>query len=190
MVADVKALNFGFGGDTSYSTCHRGISPFTVAAVSQENASFQWRMQERTRWSTTHVLLDDAASLESSPGACPMSYEELMHLLTTYIYMAFLEKVVGILEKVVGTRCPHHTEVRAIHNFLLLKVVIYENMLPKKVVEVLWAIFVDARHYFSQLADGDDLPTSTLTFARHWLSSGSIKMMEGCPIRRLLGIND
>jgi hypothetical protein len=53
MAADLKALNFGFGGDTSYETCHRGISPFAVAAVSQENARYQRRMQERTR-RTTH----------------------------------------------------------------------------------------------------------------------------------------
>eukprot|EP00978_Attheya_sp_CCMP212_P025203 scaffold80708_cov51-Attheya_sp.AAC.2 len=62
MASDFKALNFGLGGDTSYATCHRGISPFAVAAVSQENASYQRRMQERTRWST-HLSLDDAASL-------------------------------------------------------------------------------------------------------------------------------
>eukprot|EP00978_Attheya_sp_CCMP212_P010913 scaffold26571_cov52-Attheya_sp.AAC.5 len=62
-------------------------------------------------------------------------------------------------------------------------------MSPDKVAEVLWAIFVDAQNYFSALAEGDVLPTSTLTFARHWLSSGSIKTTEGCPIQRLLGIN-
>jgi hypothetical protein len=179
MASDLKALNFGFGGDTSYATCHRGISPFAVAAVSQESASYQRRMQERTRRST-HLSLEDAASLESSPGACPTSYDGLIRLMTTY--MTFLEKV-------VGARCPHHTEVRAIRKILLQKVATYENMSPEKVAEVLWSIFVDARNYFSELAQGDVLPTSSLTFARHWLKSGSIKTTEGCPVHRLLGIN-
>eukprot|EP00978_Attheya_sp_CCMP212_P010520 scaffold25525_cov84-Attheya_sp.AAC.1 len=93
------------------------------------------------------------------------------------------------LEKVVGSRCPHHTEVRAIRKILLQKVATYENMSPDKVAEVLWSIFVDARNYFSELAQGDVLPTSSLTFARHWLKSGSIKTTEGCPVHRLLGIN-
>eukprot|EP00978_Attheya_sp_CCMP212_P009591 scaffold22746_cov52-Attheya_sp.AAC.7 len=88
-----------------------------------------------------------------------------------------------------GVRCPHHTEVRAIHKILLQKVATYESMSPDKVAEVLWVIFVDARNYFSALAEGDVLPTLTLTFARHLLRSGSIKTMEGCPIQRLLGIN-
>jgi hypothetical protein len=179
MAADFKALNFGFGGDTSYATCHRGISPFAVAAVSQENASFQRRIQERTKRST-HMSLDDVASLESIPGACPTTYDGLIRLMTTY--MTFVAKTVGV-------RCPHHTEVRAIRKILLQKVATYESMSPDKVAEVLWAIFVDARNYFSTLAEGDVLPTSTLTFARHWLSSGSIKTTEGCPIQKLLGIN-
>jgi hypothetical protein len=62
-------------------------------------------------------------------------------------------------------------------------------MSPEKVAEVLWSIFMDARNYFSQLAQGDVLPVSTLNLARHWLQSGSIKTTEGCPINRLLGIN-
>eukprot|EP00978_Attheya_sp_CCMP212_P010914 scaffold26571_cov52-Attheya_sp.AAC.6 len=116
MALDFKALNFGFGGDTSYDTCHRGLSPFVVAAVSQENARYQRRMQERTRRST-HLSLDDAASLESIPGACPTTYDGLIRLMTTY--MTFLAKTVGV-------RCPHHTEMRAIRKILLHKVATYE----------------------------------------------------------------
>eukprot|EP00978_Attheya_sp_CCMP212_P037528 scaffold177948_cov71-Attheya_sp.AAC.1 len=82
MVSDLKALNFGFGGDMSYATCHQGNSPFTVAAVSQESTSYQRRIQERTKRSTHLSLNADAASLEeSSPGACPTSYDGLICLL-------------------------------------------------------------------------------------------------------------
>jgi hypothetical protein len=80
-------------------------------------------------------------------------------------------------------------EVRAIRKILLQKVATYENMSPEKIAEILWSIFVDARSYFSELANGDVLPSSMLTFTRHWLKSGSIKTTEGCPINRLLGIN-
>jgi hypothetical protein len=39
MVTDMKDLRFGFGGDTSYATCHRGVSPFAVSFLNQEEVS-------------------------------------------------------------------------------------------------------------------------------------------------------
>eukprot|EP00978_Attheya_sp_CCMP212_P045823 scaffold361998_cov64-Attheya_sp.AAC.1 len=163
MALDLKALNFGLGGDTSYATCHRGIPPFAVAAVSQESASYQRSEDARKDQAVDPFIVGGCCLLGVIPRSMP--------------------------NFVVGSRCPHHTEARAIHKILLQKMATYKNMLPEKVAEVLWIIFVDAQNYFSELAQGDVLPTSSLTFARHWLKSGSIKMTEGYPIHRLLGIH-
>jgi hypothetical protein len=38
LVRDIKDLRFGFNNDLSFEICHHGISPFTVAAMSHEQA--------------------------------------------------------------------------------------------------------------------------------------------------------
>jgi hypothetical protein len=52
MVCDRKDLRFGWNQDFSLATCHHGISPFTVMAVSQETSSHRKRVQERVRRAT------------------------------------------------------------------------------------------------------------------------------------------
>jgi len=48
---------------------------------------------------------------------------------------------------------------------------------------------LDARLFFSTpLLPDSTLPESQLWCANAWLSSGSIKLIEGCPIDRLLGV--
>jgi hypothetical protein len=47
MAKDFKSLEFGYNGDTSYTTCHRGISPFMVIPVSLTVASQRRRAADR-----------------------------------------------------------------------------------------------------------------------------------------------
>jgi hypothetical protein len=70
MVCDLKDLRFGWNQDFSFATCHHGISPFAVVAVSQETASHQKRVQEQVQRATL-LTRDKVESLETSPGLCP-----------------------------------------------------------------------------------------------------------------------
>jgi hypothetical protein len=47
LVRDVKDLRFGFSNDLSFEICHRGISPFTVTAMSHEQVSSRKRLHDR-----------------------------------------------------------------------------------------------------------------------------------------------
>eukprot|EP00978_Attheya_sp_CCMP212_P023973 scaffold74623_cov41-Attheya_sp.AAC.1 len=60
-------------------------------------------------------------------------------------------------------------------------------MAPKDVAGLLWAIFCDARDFFSNPAVGDDLPETQLMPTRLWLETGSLKVPFNAPIERLLG---
>ena len=178
LAKDVKELNFGYGNDKSFETCHRGISPFGVSAVTQETASFRRRLAERAKQATT-LSMEDVATLESAPGPCPSTYDGLLRLLLAY------QK---LLRKVCGTLCGHYLEVRQIRRVLAINNAMYERVSPSQVAQVLWGIFLDARQFFSSTANGDDLPKSNLHFMRSWLESGSVKESIGCPVEKLLGV--
>jgi hypothetical protein len=113
MVRDLKDLRFGWNQDLSFETCHRGVSPFAVVAVSQENAAIQ------------RIL------------------------------------------------CRH--------------IAIYQGMSPQDVAQLLWAIFMDARIFYSNTA-GDPLPKSDLVMLQMLLGTGSVKTSLNCPVQRLLGM--
>jgi hypothetical protein len=75
---DFKNLDFGFNGDTSYSTCHCGISPFMVIPVSMAPASQQRRAADWYMRVGGSLTLDEVAGSETTPDATLWNYQELM----------------------------------------------------------------------------------------------------------------
>ena len=65
----------------------------------------------------------------------------------------------------------------------------FEKLPAESIAQILWSVHLDARMFFSTplLQDGT-LPESQLRFANGWLSSGSVKLIKGCPVDRLLGL--
>lgn len=178
LVADFKDLRFGYGGDLSYETCHRGITPFAVAAVSQEQASFRRRAQDRAN-RATFITQAELAILETRPSPCPRTYDGLLRMLLTYS---------RFLEVTCGPFCSHLLEVAGIRKVLCQRVAYYESMAPADVTQILWSIFADARSFFSSSTDDDDVPKSMLHLDRTWLATGSVKATTNCPVTQLLGL--
>jgi hypothetical protein len=177
LAKDIKDLCFGYGGDKEYESCHRGISPFAVVPVSATAASERRRAQERLS-RVSHMTSADAKELETSPGSCPTTYDALQRVLLTY--QTFLKIIFGPF-------CAHLIEVTAIRKTLSKRVDEYASMAPKDVAGLLWAIFCDARDFFSNPAVGEDLPETQLLPTRLWLETGSLKVPFNAPIERLLG---
>eukprot|EP00978_Attheya_sp_CCMP212_P001599 scaffold3275_cov62-Attheya_sp.AAC.1 len=143
LAKDIKEdLRFGYGGDKDYESCHRGISPFAVVPVSAAAASARRRAQDRLS-RVSHLTSADAQDLETSPGSCPTTHDALQRVLLTY--QTFLKVI-------FGPYCAHLLEVIAIRKTLSRRVDEYATMAPKDVVGLLWAIFCDARDFFSNPA--------------------------------------
>jgi hypothetical protein len=71
-----KDLSFGFNGDTSYTSCHCGISPFMVIPVSMNKASQSQRQWAAKRYAHmgTNLTLTYVAGAETVPDATPQNY--------------------------------------------------------------------------------------------------------------------
>ena len=179
LVRDVKDLRFGFNNDLSFEICHRGISPFTVTAMSHEQASSRKRLHERMS-RVSSLTSADVARMESQPNPCPRTCDGLLRLLATY------QKLLTVL---FGTHCKHFLEVRIMRRMLVEKYHQYAQLPAESIAQLLWNVHVDARRFFSTplLPDGT-LPQSQLRCANAWLDSGSIKRIENCPLDRLLGV--
>jgi hypothetical protein len=109
MAKDFKNLDFGYNGDASYSSCHRGISPFMVIPVTMAQASHCRRAADRYARVGTNLTLDEVAGAETAQDATPRTYRELMDVLKCYCFF---------LDRMLGSRCSHFQEVRAITRML------------------------------------------------------------------------
>ena len=119
LVRDVKDLRFGFNNDlSSFEICHRGISPFTVVAMSHEQASSRKRLHERMS-RVSFLTSPDVARMESQLNPCPRMCEGLLRLLATY------QKLLTVL---FGTQCKYFLEVRAMRRMLVLKLPQFEKL--------------------------------------------------------------
>jgi hypothetical protein len=177
MAKDMKELNFGYGGDKDYESCHRGISPFAVIPVSAASASARRRAQQRLS-QVSFMTSADARELETAPSSCPTTYDALQRVLLAYT---------TFLKTIFKGGCLHFIEVLAIRRVLSRKVNEYAGMAPADVAGLLWAIFCDARDFFSVPATQTDVPVSNLLITRMWLETNSIKTTYNVPTERLLG---
>jgi hypothetical protein len=179
LVSDIKECKYGLGWDTSYRNCHRGISPFAVPHMSmkhqQERNAYQDRLQ---RASTT--TLTDIEKGESSPSPAPRDYHGLLQLLSNYV---------RLLSVIVGTRSAHTREVIAIRRKLREKVDLYIDVGPREILYLLWAIFLDAREFFSQQVEPhEELPESQLRYTTNFIGVGRIPLdIMGVPLEQFGG---
>lgn len=178
MAKDVKELNFGFGMDVTYRSCHRGISPFAVVVGSMAKASMRNRLADRMRRATM-LSVADIENSDSTPDPIPTSFTGLMDLLNRYTIF---------LERVVGLRCNHRAMVMRVALALRDQASLFENITPRQVASLLWAIFIDARRFFSSAADVTTgvLPSSNLTFLVSQVQSGFLSKNSGVPYEDLV----
>lgn len=179
MAKDFKDLEFGYNGDTSYSTCHRGISPFMVIPVSLAVASQRRRAADRYARVGGNLTLEEVTGAETAPDSTPRSYTELMDLLRSYMFY---------LQRLFGARCSHFQEVRAITRILGRSRREFEGITPRQVATILWHVFTDARRFFSTTIDLTGcLPESNLRVARGMIATTMIPEMVNVPYDQLLG---
>ena len=81
---DKKELNFGFGEDVTYQSCHRGLSPFAVVNVSMATMSLRQRKAERYAKVTFQTSADVEAN-DLFPDPIPTTFLEAAELLKRYI---------------------------------------------------------------------------------------------------------
>jgi hypothetical protein len=167
LVSDIKDCKYGLGWDTSYRNCRRGLSPFAVLHMSMQHQQERSAYQERLCQAST-TTIDDVEKGESSPSPAPRDYHSLLQVLYNYI---------RLLTVVLGTQSAHTREVIAIRRKLRVKIDLYIDFEPHKIIYLLWAIFLDARAFLSQqVGPMDTLPESQLRYTNNFLGVGRIPM--------------
>jgi hypothetical protein len=138
----------------------------------QERNAYQDRLQKATT-----TTLGDIEKGESSPSPAPRDYHGMLQLLSNYI------RLLGIL---VGTRSAHTREVIAIRRKLREKIDLYIDVGPWEIIFLLWAIFLDAREFFShQVGPTEVLPESQLRYTTNFIGVGRIPMdIMGVPLQQ------
>jgi hypothetical protein len=177
MARDVKDLNFGSNNDTSYSGCHRGISPFTVVPVLSATAAKRKRREQRLM-QVTSIRYDDLPKIESNPDPLPKDFAGLLHLLKSYM---------ALLMVVVGVKCPHYIQVRSIGLELNSNRQAFENVNARDVATIVWQIFLDSRRFFTDaINDTGTPPVSRLAHLLGNIQAGHIPVFNNVPFRELL----
>jgi hypothetical protein len=176
LISDIKDCKYGLGWDTSYRNCHRGISPFAVPHMSMKHQQERNAYQDRLQRATT-TTLGDIEKGESSPSPAPRDYHGMLQLLSNYI------RLLGVI---VGTRSSHTREVIAIRRKLREKIDLYIDVGPREIIFLLWAIFLDAREFFShQVGPTEALPESQLRYTTNFIGVGRIPMdIMGVPLEQ------
>ena len=152
LVTDVKELKFGWQGITSFESCHRGISPFSVPSSSLEVHQRLRALEEDAELATT-TLADIRATRTRSP-TCPGDYYSLLQMLCSYI---------KLLMMMFGTACEHVTSATPIFFLLQERMATFHVMTRDQVAHLLWAISIDARAYFNTPHDiMENPPVSSL----------------------------
>jgi hypothetical protein len=111
LVADVKALRYGWNGDLSYSSCHHhGISPFAITTVTAEQASSHRRPEDRLSRVTTTLTTQDLERTKTSPSQISTDYNGFWALLHSYFCL---------LRVLFETECTHYGGVCGLHMVLV-----------------------------------------------------------------------
>jgi hypothetical protein len=165
---DIVGYNFGYGMGNDYQQCHHGISPFAVAVYSRREKSTFDMLDQQTESATTRTMSDVKAHRRNPPKS-PNVVDELLQWLKNYI--CFLGTLFGGLS-------PHLKQVKRITATVRSnKRVMATHMNRDMIAQILWAIFGDARQFFSKCAttrdfsDPDNLPQSHLQAVHSILAS-------------------
>jgi hypothetical protein len=165
LVADIRDCKYGLGWDTSYRNCHRGISPFAVPHMSLRHQQERQVIQDRLGKASS-TTTDDVEKAESKPSPAPKDYHGLLQLLSNYI---------RLLKATAGIQCKHLQEVTAIRRTLRSRVDLFVDVKCREIIHILWAIFLDAREFFShQIDDSAPIPESQLKYTAAFLSLGRV----------------
>jgi hypothetical protein len=165
LVADIRDCKYGLGWDTSYRNCHRGLSPFAVPHMSLKHQQERQVVQDRLGQASS-TTTDDVEKAESKPSPAPKDYHGLLQLLSNYI---------RLLKATAGIKCKHLEEVTAIRRTLRNRVDLFVDVKAREIIFILWAIFLDAREFFShQIEDAASIPESQLKYTTAFLSLGRV----------------
>ena len=165
LVADIRDCKYGLGWDTSYRNCHRGISPFAVPHMSLRHQQERQIIQDRLGQASS-TTTDDVEKAESKPSPAPKDYHGLLQLLSNYV---------RLLKAAAGMKCKHLEEVTAMRRTLRNRVDLFVDVKPREIIFILWAIFMDAREFFSyQIEDAAPVPESQLKYTAACLSLGRV----------------
>jgi hypothetical protein len=146
--------------------------------VSMAQASQRRRAAERYARVGTNLTLDDVTGAETTPDTTPRTYRELMDLLKCYCFF---------LQRMLGARCHHYLETRAITRILGRKRREFENITARQVATIIWHIFADARQFFSATVElTGDLPESNLRVARGMIETSMIPEQVNVPYDQLI----
>jgi hypothetical protein len=180
LVKDIKNFHYSIPYDTSYGDSHRGIGPFSVYPMSLKLQQEKRRAADRFS-QASHTTMEDVKALESRPTALPQDFNGLCQRMNAYL---------RLLEHTVGTYSFHTIQVRAMYETLLSRVDVFSEITPRQILYLLWAIFLDARQFFSKsVEDNEKLPDSSLTITAQMLSLGVITMdLVGVPEDEFLGL--
>jgi hypothetical protein len=174
LVADIKDCKYGLGWDTSYKNCHRGLSPFAVPHMSLHHQQERHAYQDRLGKASA-TTMGDIEKGESTPNAIPGDYHGLLQVLSSYL---------KLLTTIVGSRSAHTREVVSIRRKLRTRMDLYANIGHRKILYLLWAIFLDARDFFSkEVQPGEPLPESQLRYTTNFIGVGRIPTdIMGVPV--------
>ena len=160
LVTDVKELKFGWQGSTSFESCHRGISPFSVPSSSLEVHQQLRALEEDSELATTTTLADIKAS-RTRPPTFPCDYYSLLQMLCSYI---------KLLMMMFGSAYEHMTSATTICFLLQERMATFQLMTKNQVAHLPWAIFIDARAYFNtqhnNIANGE--PVCVIARLANW----------------------
>ena len=178
LIKDVKALNFGHDGEAEFDECQRGLSPFAVPFTALATQRVQRKKNDAIKQATNTTpsdMLEVASDVKVIP---PRDYTGLMRVLANYH---------KLLQEVVGQECHHFKEIVELQRALRVKVDVYDNISPYKILHILWAVLHDSRQFFTEASQwelGQPLPRSRLTYTTTFLQNGTILETEHCPIER------
>ena len=178
LAKDIQGFKFDIGGGAyDYETCHRGITPFAVIAVSHDVMNKRRRLDDAAALATFRSA-GDILALEAGPGMCPSTYDSTEKLLLRYV---------RLLEFLFGPGCRHLIEVKHLLLALQSAEQRYDNLSGVDSAELLWNVFVDARKFFSA-SDPDTLPVSAISATDAILNHAAIPPGYQTPLALLLGL--
>jgi hypothetical protein len=151
------------------------VIPVSLAVASQRK-----RTAERYARVGGNLTLEEATGAKTAPDSTPRNYTELMDLLRSYIFF---------LQRMLGARCSHFQEVRAISTRVLGRSRRYfEGITARQVATILWHVFTNVRRFFSTTIDlTGSLPESNLRVAQGMIATTMIPEMVNVPYDQLLG---
>jgi hypothetical protein len=173
LVSDVKEIKFGWQESHAYSSSHRGISPFAVPHTPIEAHSALRALEEDSAAATTTTIADVRAA-RTGPPPCPTDYYTFLQMMCAYI---------KLLMMLFGSHCEHLAQVLQIYSIFQRRVGMFQAVTREQVGHLLWAVFIDARTYFSAHHDTmGNPPVSHLAWMVSALQGGSLPGALGTPL--------